>query len=123
MENINAREFYNNFATNTSEVSRMTGVCRKSLVKLPEGRIMRKDIVYGVLLYLHEHNEGDYKNSIEGCRTEIKSTMLKMRGFLKIYAEREAFLEKLYQIYGLDKPYLVRKETSKGLVSNFLKGE
>lgn len=118
---MEAKEFYDKFKSNMNEINHATGVCRKSLARLPSENI-RKDTAEVVLDYLEWKSIKEYQETIKKCRGDIVAALLKIKEAWENYLARDKLISLYRKKYGISsKETLVRRVKASEVLKEVLK--
>lgn len=95
--------FYKSFKTTAEDVSKQTGVCRKSLANLPNGKVKTVHTAQVVLDYLDEFTTSTYKSEVKKTKQEIMQILLGINEAWDNYLENQEQLKNYYKKYGIEK--------------------
>lgn len=108
---VDATDFYWEFGVNITEVSRNTGVTRKSVSRVPIKHASEEN-TKKIILYLEEVSINDYGSAVQQCKKEIIMALKELEAAWQNYEKREGILEMYrcrYQIERGNEP--AKKET------------
>lgn len=89
---VDATDFYKDFVTNISKVSREVGITRQSASRFVINAASSEN-TEKIVLYLEKETSKQYEEAVKNCKKEIIDSINRLESEWKNYQKKEAILE------------------------------